>query len=107
MVERTMFTAILYQFLSAPRPVKRIISVAYDVVAILGSFYLAYVLRLGSLNINVDTPLIICALITTAVSVLAFVRMGLYRAILRYMTQQAMVTICTGILISSVANQKL
>ena len=103
MVERTMFTAILYQFLSAPRPVKRIISVAYDVVAILGSFYLAYVLRLGSLNINVDTPLIICALITTAVSVLAFVRMGLYRAILRYMTQQAMVTICTGILISSVA----
>src|SRR5690606_25347588 len=63
----------------------------------------AYVLRLGSVNINVDTPLIICALVTTLVSICAFIRMGLYRAILRYMTQQAMVTIVTGILLSSVA----
>jgi FlaA1/EpsC-like NDP-sugar epimerase len=98
-----MYTAILYRFLSAPRPVKRVISVTYDVLAILGSFYLAYVLRLGSVNINVDAPLIMCAVITTSVSIYAFIRMGLYRAILRYMTQQAMVTIFTGILISSLA----
>ena len=98
-----MYTAILYRFLSAPRSVKRIISVTYDVLAILGSFYLAYVLRLGSVNINIDAPLIMCALITTFVSIYAFIRMGLYRAILRYMTQQAMVTIFTGILISSLA----
>lgn len=98
-----MLTELLFRFLSAPRPVKRLISVAYDVLAILGSFYLAYVLRLGSMNINIDTPIIICAFITTFVSIFAFVRMGLYRAILRYMTQQAMVTIVTGILISSVA----
>ena len=98
-----MYTAILYRFLSAPRSIKRIISVTYDVLAILGSFYLAYVLRLGSVNINIDAPLIMCALITTSVSIYAFIRMGLYRAILRYMTQQAMVTIFTGILISSLA----
>lgn len=98
-----MYAAILYRFLSAPRPVKRLISVTYDVLAILGAFYLSYVLRLGSININIDAPLVICAMVTVSVSICAFIRMGLYRAILRYMTQQAMVTIVTGILISSVA----
>lgn len=97
--------SLLYRFLSAPRSVKRAISVAYDIVAIVTSFHLAYSLRLGltDLSLHFDRPLILCLLFTLAVSIFTFVRMGLYRAILRYMTQQAMVTITLGILISSLA----
>jgi FlaA1/EpsC-like NDP-sugar epimerase len=94
---------LLNGFLNAPRPVKRALSLIYDCVAITASFYLAFALRLGSVVIPVDLEMIGCWLFTVAISVFTFIRMGLYRAILRYMTQQAMVTILSGILISSLA----
>lgn len=98
-----MNNSLLYKFLSAPRQVKRIVSVAYDSLAIVISFYLAYALRMGNVYIDFDRPLILCLLFTLGVSIYTFVRMGLYRAILRYMTQQAMTTIFAGIIISSLA----
>lgn len=98
-----MTSSLILKFLSAPRHIKRLISVAYDVTAIVISFYLAYALRLGSVSINIDSALWMCLAITVMVSIYSFVRMGLYRAILRYMTQQAMLTIFTGIVISGLA----
>lgn len=98
-----MDNSLLYKFLSAPRQIKRLISVVYDAIAIVISFYLAYTLRMGNAYVDFDRPLIFCLLFTLCVSIYTFMRMGLYRAILRYMTQQAMVTIFTGILISSLA----
>lgn len=98
-----MKTSLILKFLSAPRPVKRLISIGYDALAIVGSFYLAYALRLGTMGINIDRPLLMCLAFTLVISIFTFIRMGLYRAILRYMTQHAMITIFTGILISSLA----
>lgn len=98
-----MKNTLLHTFLSAPRSVKRAISVAYDSLAIIISFYLAFALRMGDVSITFDRAQLLCLLFTLAVSLYTFVRMGLYRAILRYMTQQAMITVITGIVISSVA----
>jgi FlaA1/EpsC-like NDP-sugar epimerase len=98
-----MKNSLILKFLGAPRPVKRLISVSYDALAIALSFYLAYALRLGRVSIDVDRPLLMCLGFTLLVSIVTFIRMGLYRAILRYMTQNALVTIFTGILISSLA----
>lgn len=98
-------SSLLYRFLSAPRAVKRAASVLYDVIAIIASFYLAYSLRLGHADLRpyIDHAIILCLGFTLIVSICTFIRMGLYRAILRYMTQQAMFTIVLGILISSLA----
>ncbi|WP_323813320.1 nucleoside-diphosphate sugar epimerase/dehydratase [Cellvibrio sp. NN19] len=98
-----MKNILIFKFLSSPRPIKRFISIGYDILAISASFYLAYVLRLGTLDININSALLTCLGLTLLVSIATFVRMGLYRAILRYMSQQAMVTIFAGILISSLA----
>ncbi len=98
-----MKNSLILKFLSAPRAVKRLISVIYDALAIALSFYLAYALRLGRVSIEVDRALIMCLGFTLLVSIVTFIRMGLYRAILRYMTQNALVTIFAGILISSLA----
>lgn len=98
-----MKSSLLIRFLNAPRPVKRLISVSYDIIAVILSFYLAFALRLGSFSIPFDKHSAICLGFTVAVSIFTFVRMGLYRAILRYMTQQAMMTILLGIMISSAA----
>lgn len=98
-----MNNSLLYKFLAAPRQVKRVVSVSYDAVAIIVSFYLAYALRMGNVYVEFDRPLVLCLLLTLCISIYTFMRMGLYRAILRYMAQQAMVTIFAGILISSLA----
>ncbi len=98
-----MQLSLLKSFLNAPRPLKRLLTVAYDVFAIIISIYLALVLRLGSFSMPFEMPMAYCLVSTIAITIFTFIRMGLYRAVLRYMTQQALVTITLGILISSVA----
>jgi FlaA1/EpsC-like NDP-sugar epimerase len=95
--------SLLAKFLNAPRPVKRAISVAYDVVAISVAFYLAYVLRLSQLEFHFSVQELLCLLATIVISIALFIRMGLYRAILRYIPPQAIVTILIGIVASSFA----
>jgi len=95
--------SLLAKFLNAPRPVKRAISVVYDILAITASFYLAYVLRLSELGFHFSAQEALCLLTTIVISIALFIRMGLYRAILRYIPPQAIVTILIGIVASSFA----
>jgi len=94
---------LLAKFLNAPRPVKRAISVVYDILAISIAFYAAYVLRLSQLEFHFGLQEFFCLIATIVISITLFIRMGLYRAILRYIPPQAIVTIFLGILASSFA----
>jgi FlaA1/EpsC-like NDP-sugar epimerase len=96
-----MLKKYLNKFLNAPRPIKRLISVAYDMVAISFSFYLAYVLRLNTFTVNFGKAEFFTIILTCSVSIIFFIRTGLYKAILRYMPPQAIFTIILGILTSS------
>jgi len=92
---------MLRQLLDAPRPTKRMISIAYDILALTASLYIAWALRIDSFRIPVTQGSAICLAITLAASIAAFIRLGLYRAILRYIAQDAVISIAIGILISS------
>jgi len=94
---------MLASILNASRTSKRIVSIVYDCFALSFALYLAIALRLGSLSIPLGTAEVICLLTTLACSILAFIRLGLYRAILRFMAHQAFTTAIIGILISSLA----
>ena len=94
--------SLISSFLEAPRPIKRLISVVYDAIAISLSFYIAWALRLGSFELPIQAPDLICLGIIVLVSITTFIRLGLYRAILRYMAHQAAVSVLIGTIISSV-----
>ncbi len=94
---------MLSSFLEAPRPIKRLVSVSYDCFAISISLYLAWALRLGTLDIGAKPVDWVCLALTMIISITIFIRLGLYRAILRYMAQEAVVTVMLGILISSLS----
>jgi FlaA1/EpsC-like NDP-sugar epimerase len=96
-----MLNNSLNKFLNAPRSVKRTISICYDALAIGLSFYIAYVLRLNTFYVAFGTPEILTIAFTGLLSIAFFVRTGLYRAILRYMPPQAILTITIGTLVSS------
>ncbi|MEJ2442917.1 MAG: nucleoside-diphosphate sugar epimerase/dehydratase [Exilibacterium sp.] len=94
---------MLKPLLEAPRKVKRAVSLTYDTFAIITAIYLSVCLRLGVLWMTVGAPELYTFAITVIVSLIAFIKLGLYRAILRYMAQQAMVSIAVGVCISSIA----
>lgn len=91
------------QLAQTPRALKRGVSVLYDVLAIATALYIAFAIRLGeSYHFSLASDLYTYGL-TTVISVASFIRLGLYRAVLRYMTYQAIYTVVLGIVISAVA----
>jgi FlaA1/EpsC-like NDP-sugar epimerase len=89
------------QIFGASRPVKRIISLTFDFCAIPLSIYLALSLRLGTFTPPFDKASFAVVAITTVVSLIIFIRFGLYRAVVRYMTEKAFLNISIGICISA------
>src|SRR5690606_21887712 len=84
----------------ASRPTKRLISLAYDALAITIGVYLSICLRLGSFDITITRKELAALAITVSASLFIFIRMGMYRAILRCMTQPAIITIVLCVFLS-------
>ncbi len=93
---------MLSYFFEAPRPTKRLISIVYDCLAITLSLYLAVALRLGQTTFEITVAEISCLVITLIVSIGCFIRLGLYRAVLRFMAHQAVMSVMIGVFMSSI-----
>ncbi|ATF09087.1 polysaccharide biosynthesis protein [Candidatus Enterovibrio altilux] len=96
-----MFTPIQL-LLNAQRKNKRIISVIYDIVAVTLSLYFAMTLRLDTLTFPIDAAAIFCMLITCAITIFSFIKLGMYRAILRYMMLPAVGNIFIAVVVSAI-----
>lgn len=92
---------MLKALFESKRSTKRAISVLYDACAIALALYAAICLRLGTFTFDITGKELTTLGITIVVSIAVFIRLGLYRAILRYMTIPAITSIMTGICISS------
>lgn len=94
----------LIQFLlGAERNQKRLITIAYDVFAIIFSLYMAVAVRLGSFDFSIGYPEIGSALVTLGVTIWVFIRCGMYRAVLRYMMLPAMGNVFLSVIISAIS----
>ncbi|MCE0493786.1 polysaccharide biosynthesis protein [Vibrio salinus] len=97
-----MFTPIQL-LLQAQRRNKRFISIIYDICAILFSLVAAMVLRLDGFHFTVGIQEVLCILVTIGVTLLTFVKFGMYRAVLRYMMMPAIGHIFFAVFLSSLA----
>lgn len=88
---------------SLPRTYKRLISLMIDTVFVCLAFVLAFWARLGSFDGLMDNKVIWVLLGTVAVTLLANIRLGLYRAVLRYLTFHAFTAILLGSAISALS----
>jgi len=84
----------------APRNIKRLLTISYDLTAILAAFYLASCLRLGVTIPSIGKNELIMLVMTGGISLLVFIRMGMYRAILRYLSAQAIITVAICVCVS-------
>jgi UDP-N-acetylglucosamine 4,6-dehydratase len=85
----------------APRRVKQAVFAVADLCFIPLSFWLAVVIRYGTVDVVLAREPLIAGLVTMLISIVIFARTGLYRAVVRYMGQQAMLTIIKAITLSA------
>ena len=93
---------MLNKLLYIPRYQKRIVSVCVDSFSLPFAFWLALSLRLDTFYIPTDLSILLVTFLTVIASIFAFARLGLYRAVIRYMSNHAMVAIISGVAISTV-----
>jgi len=89
--------------LSAKRKNKRIITICYDIVAVMLSLYLAIGLRLNEWIFTIQSEEFASLFLTVAVTIYAFTKLGMYRAVLRYMMLPALGYIFISVVLSALA----
>lgn len=92
---------MLLRFFNSSRRFKRILSLSFDLFAIPLAMYMALALRHGELIGQLPPSVWGTISATTILTVTLFIKLGLYRAVIRYMTEQAFATLFLGIAISA------
>ncbi|MGR5146666.1 polysaccharide biosynthesis protein [Photobacterium alginatilyticum] len=86
---------------SISRPAKRVISLAFDTIFITMAFWGAFWTRFGDLGYLFDVRYWQVLVILVASTLFLFIKVGLYRAILRYLSVHALLTIVISVVSSA------
>ena len=87
--------------LNLPRYQKRIVSVVTDSVFILLALWLSICIRLEIFYIPNNKLVIGSFVLTLAVTIGVFIRLGLYRAVIRYLSNHALIAVVSGVSVSA------
>ncbi|HDT2087297.1 TPA: polysaccharide biosynthesis protein [Enterobacter roggenkampii] len=93
---------MLNYLISLSRPIKRIITLSIDVILLLSAFWFAFWVRIDSMTPIFSTEhwLFIFSIIIVTLAI--FVKLGLYRAVIRYITAKILLVVTVGMVISSI-----
>ncbi|MCK2150056.1 polysaccharide biosynthesis protein [Marinobacter alexandrii] len=94
---------MIEKFLGLPRVHKRIVSVVSDVLVLFFAIWAAFALRLEQELWMPNRDYIIVAAITVVFTITVFIRLGLYRAVIRFLGDKAFLTIIYGVFASALA----
>lgn len=94
---KSIFRDVFARFAALERPHKRLVSVISDALFVLFSLWAAFSLRYETL-FQFDGPAYWALFAVTAMAtIFLFARLGLYRAVIRYLSERALITVLTGI----------
>lgn len=80
-----------------PRNIKQACLLGLDMIFVTGAMWAAVAFRWGHLNFELGPVEYACAGVTVFASAVIFLRLGLYRAVIRFMGQQAIWAIITAV----------
>lgn len=94
---------MINKILGLPRTTKRFISVAADFLLLSVAIWAAFALRFESFTWIPGDRQLIVSVATVFATIGAFVKLGLYRAVIRYLSEYAFLAIIIGVVVSSVS----
>ena len=80
---------VLEKLVELPRNIKQACLLSLDMVFVAAAMWSAVALRWGHLSFNLGATEYVCGAVTILCSAVVFLRLGLYRAVIRFMGQQA------------------
>ena len=92
----------LQRIFSLPRPQKRLVSLFVDSLFLVFAFWGALLVRLDDISVLSNGNFWMVISIVLPISLFLFAKLGLYRAVLRYMGLQALVAIVIGVTVSTI-----
>ncbi|AWQ18183.1 UDP-N-acetyl-alpha-D-glucosamine C6 dehydratase [Pantoea ananatis] len=92
---------MLIWFVSLPRVYKRIICLTIDIILLIFSFWLAFWLRIDALMPITSVNHWLLVMFNTLVTLLVFIKLGLYRAVLRYLSAKVFIAVTLGMVLSA------
>jgi len=93
---RTLRDAI-EKLIELPRNIKQTFLLLMDMLFVAGAMWGAVVLRLQDNTFHLGAVEVFCAILTILFSAVIFLRLGLYRAVIRFMGQQAIWAVITAV----------
>lgn len=93
---------MLTYLLSLPRPLKRLITLAIDTVLLLFAFWFAFWVRIDSMTPLTSWPHWGLIFSIVGITLVFFIKLGLYRAVIRYITAKILVAVSIGMAASAV-----
>lgn len=87
----------LEKLVELPRNIKQACLLVLDMVFVTAAMWSAVAIRWGHLNFHLGVVEYACAAVTVLLSAIVFLRLGLYRAVIRFMGQQAIWAIITAV----------
>lgn len=98
---KNMLKNLLHQFFEMPRFYKRVITVILDVGMMLVAIVSAFLIR-DDLDTWISAPLYYSVVITILASIFVWSRIGLYKAVIRFIDTKVLSTIFLGAIISGI-----
>ncbi|MCO1334110.1 polysaccharide biosynthesis protein [Microbulbifer sp. OS29] len=81
---------------------KPVLMLGFDLLMLSLAFLLAMTIRLNGISAFLEPRLILCMALTLSATSFIFLRLGLYRTIIRYMGQKAIIAVLQGVTLSAV-----
>ncbi|MFC6632045.1 polysaccharide biosynthesis protein [Microbulbifer taiwanensis] len=81
---------------------KPVLMLIFDLLMLGFAFMMAMAIRVNGLTPALQTEMLVCLALTLGSSSFIFLRLGLYRTVIRYMGQQAIVAVLQGVTASAV-----
>jgi len=97
-----MFKKFLMFLFGLSRPTKRLVQVVADTLLIIAAFVLAMLLRLDSFAFASDPSAWAILIAVVPVTIISFIKLGLYRAVVRFVSTKALRVIAISALVSGI-----
>ncbi|WP_077530382.1 polysaccharide biosynthesis protein [Vreelandella utahensis] len=94
---KAIFREVFARFAALERPHKRLVSVVSDAVFVLFSLWAAFSLRYETLFHFEGGGYWALFVVTALATIFLFARLGLYRAVIRYLSERALLTVLAGV----------
>lgn len=98
-----MSSDLINKILGLSRPVKRFVSVVTDALLLSFAVWAAFALRFEDLAWMPSNKQLLVSSATVLVTIVAFIKLGLYRAVIRYLSEHAFLAIISGVVVSSLS----